>query len=345
MCPQLVTTMDKLAQIKRPIESDFRLYDHVYEDTMKGSSGDNPLLTMVLSYVAAKRGKQLRPILVLLAANMCHGVSDKTLSAAVALEMLHNASLIHDDVVDNSDTRRGTDTVHVRWTNKVAILVGDWMLAKMIGIVGELRNTKILSLVSGMARALSSGELLQLHADSSMWITEEQYFKIIGQKTAALFAACAEIGAVSSGATMKQQTALREYGWKLGLIFQMKDDALDYSDSEELGKPTMNDIRDGKATLPLLVALRRATPEETKHIKELAEELYEHANDLDEQVQAEIEQEIKAFVIRYDGVRYVYQQMRAMREEAISILEAAFHPSETFNSLVLLIEYAINRVY
>lgn len=183
--------MDITQQIRQPIAEAFHAYESLYEQTMRS---DNALLDQVLRYISAKRGKQLRPMLVLLSANLCRNVSDKSLRAAVALEMLHNASLVHDDVVDSSPMRRGVPSVQEKWTNKVAVLVGDWMLAKMISIVGEIRNAQILAIVSEMARALSSGELIQLHAGSSMWISEEQYFEIIGKKTAELFAACTEAG-------------------------------------------------------------------------------------------------------------------------------------------------------
>ena len=164
--------MDVTSQIRQPIAEAFHEYESLYEQTMRS---DNALLDQVLRYISAKRGKQLRPMLVLLSAKLCRSVSDKSIRTAVALEMLHNASLVHDDVVDASAMRHGVPSVHERWSNKVAILVGDWMLAKMIGMIGEVRNAQILAIVSEMARALSSGELIQLHAGNSMWISEEQY--------------------------------------------------------------------------------------------------------------------------------------------------------------------------
>lgn len=333
--------MDIIAQIRQTIAEEFRQYETLYEQTMRS---ENVLLDQVLRYISAKRGKQLRPTLVLLSARLCRSVSDKSVRTAVALEMLHNATLVHDDVVDASAMRHGVPSVQERWSNKVAVLVGDWMLAKMIGMVGEVRNAQILAIVSEMARALSSGELIQLHADGSMWISEEQYFNIIGKKTAELFAACTEAGAVSAGATCRQQTAMRTYGYELGLVFQLKDDVLDYSDSEELGKPTMGDIRDGKATLPLLIALQRAPKEEAEHIREIAEELNNTQRMLSQQTQSDIEQQIKNFVMRYDGVRYAYQQMRTHKqkaEEALSI----FHDSETKQALIELLDYIISRLY
>lgn len=333
--------MDMNNEIRQTIADEFHQYESAYESVMRSQ---NVLLDQVLRYISVKRGKQLRPTLVLLAAKICRGVCDKSIRAAVALEMLHNATLVHDDVVDGSPMRHGVPSVHERWSNKVAVLVGDWMLARVIGMIGEIRNAQILSIISAMAQALSSGELIQLHAGESMWISEEQYFTIIGKKTAELFAACTEAGAISAGASYRQQTAMRNYGYELGVIFQLKDDVLDYSDSEDLGKPTMGDIRDGKATLPLLVALERAPKDEASHVREIAEELNSQQRTLSAQTQSDIEQEIKNFVLRYDGVRYAYQQMRTHKAKAEEALKA-FHDSDTKQALLALLEYIIGRLY
>lgn len=341
LCDAFLWAMDISLQIRQPIADAFHQFENTFERVMRS---DNPLLDQVLRYIAAKRGKQLRATLVLLSASICRSVSDKTILTAVALEMLHNATLVHDDVVDNSPMRRGVASVKEHWNNKVAVLVGDWMLAKMIGLVGEVRNAQILTIVSDMSRALSSGELIQLHAGSSMWITEEQYFRIISQKTAELFAACTEAGAVSAGCTLRQRTAMRTYGYELGMIFQIKDDVLDFSDSEDVGKPTMGDIRDGKATLPLLIALKRAPREEAEHVQLIAEQLSSKEQSLSQQEQSDIEQQIKNFVLRYDGVRYAYQWMNTHRMKAEEAL-AIFHDSDTKQALRTLLDYTISRLY
>lgn len=294
-------------------------------------------LNEVLDYIHAKAGKQLRPIVVLLSAQLCRGVTDKTIQTAVALELLHNASLVHDDVVDSSPMRRGVKSVQAKWSNKVAVLVGDYMLARVINTITEIHNSQILNIVAGLGMALSSGELLQLHANSSMWISEAQYLQIITQKTAQLFACCAEAGAESSAATMRQTTALREFGKQLGICFQLKDDIFDYTDAEEIGKPTMSDIRDGKCTLPLLISLERAPKAEAEHIKQLAEELYQ---DITDPVNAE--QEIKSFVLRYDGVRYAAARMAEHKKSAIEAL-SIFRDSRTKEALLSLLDYAVNR--
>jgi len=323
--------------ILRPIEQDFKVYEKSFEQALQC---DQPILKDVLQYLLTKRGKQLRPILTLLSAKLCKGITNKTIDTAVALELLHTSSLIHDDVVDSSPIRRGHEAVHIRWTNKVAVLVGDFILARVIQLIAQVRNARILSIIARLGATLSSGELLQLHANTSMWISEEQYYHVIEQKTAFLFAACTEAGAESSGSTMRQTTALHDFGLHLGMCFQIKDDVLDYSDSDDLGKPTMGDIRDGKATLPLIIALKRAPKEQSDAIRLLAEDLSHNAPHIDI---CEAEQEIKSFVLRYDGIRYAYQQMQAHKQKAVASLEA-FHDSMVKQSLISILDYAINRL-
>lgn len=326
-----------IRDIRQPIEEEFHSFERSFEEAL---SSDNPLLNEVLVYIHSKRGKQLRPQLVLLAAKICRGVTEKSIQTAVALELLHTSTLVHDDVVDDSPMRRGDQAVHARWNNKVAVLVGDYLLAEVIRIIADVRNIQILNIVSGMGQALSSGELLQLHSGQSMFISEEQYFRVIEQKTARLFAACMEAGAASTGATQRQTTALREFGLHLGICFQLKDDVFDYSDSEDLGKPTMNDIRDGKATLPLLISIARAPREEAENIRELCEALAAG----DKHISAsDAEQQIKSFVMRYDGVRYAYQQMQAHKKKATEAL-SVFRDCPTKESLLALLDYAINRI-
>ena len=341
--------MDKLTIIRKPVEQEFVLYNRLYEETLRS---DNVLLNEVLGYVAQHRGKQLRPLLTLLSAKICTSVTQKTLQTAVALELLHSATLMHDDVVDSSPLRRGAPAVHTQWSNKVAVLGGDYLFAESTNIVSSVRNSKIVNIFSQLSRHLSSGELLQLHALDTMWITEEQYLRIIDQKTAQLFRACAAVGAESAGCTQRQYTAISEFGRILGICFQIKDDILDYSDADDIGKPTMNDIRDGKATLPLIVSLQRAPHQEAERIRTLAEALAAK----DEHINAhKAEEEIRSFVMRYQGIQYAYQKMEQLRVQATALLDvfretqyppelAALHPS-CKTALLQLLNYAINRLY
>ncbi len=320
------------------IQTEFKQFEAVFAEILQS---DNPLLSEVLDYVYTKRGKQLRPIMVLLSAGLCRGITDKTIQTAVSLELMHTASLMHDDVVDDTPIRRGDKAIHEKWNNKIAILVGDFMLSKSIELLSSVRNTTILNIVSDMCASLTSGELLQLHAGESMWIDEEQYLQVIKHKTAHLFSACSEAGAVSAGATNRQQNAMRQFGMYLGLCFQLKDDVFDYSDIEDLGKPTMNDLRDGKATIPIIKSLQRATKEEANQIKELAEAL---ANDSQHIDTFEAEQEIRSFVLRYDGIRYAHQLMEKYRKKAIDTLQI-FPDNKYKESLIGLLDYAIQRMH
>lgn len=324
--------------LRQSIQSEFLQFNQAFSAAL---SSDNHLIDNILDYIHTKRGKQLRPVLVLLSAAICKGVTDKTINTAVSLELLHTASLIHDDVVDNSPMRRGVKSIHEQWNNKIAILVGDFLLAKVISLLTEIRNTSILSIVSEVGAALSSGELIQMHDGESMWITEEQYLRVIQHKTAHLFAACCEAGAVSSGATAKQSHALKNFGMYLGLCFQLKDDVFDYSDVEDLGKPTMNDLRDGKATLPIIISLQRASKEEATYIKKLAEDLTNQSPHIN---LFEAEQEIRSFVLRYDGIRYAYQIMEKYRKKALDAL-ASFPDNKYKESLATLLDYAIQRMH
>ena len=330
--------MATLTDIRRPIEAEWKQYERMIESALRA---DNKLQQEVLRYIGSRRGKQLRPLLVLLSAKLCNPVTDKTLRSAVALELLHTASLIHDDVVDSSDTRRGIAAVHTKWTNKVAVLIGDYMLAKVIGLVAEVRNIRILEIVSQLGKSLSSGEMVQLHVGQSMWIDEERYFQVIEQKTAQLFQACAEAGAESTGCTPRQRAALREYGRLLGLCFQIKDDIFDYSDLEEIGKPTMSDLRDGKVTLPLIEALRRAPQKEAERIRELGEGISGLVVSGDDETR--MLEEIKSFVMRFKGEEYAVQRMLAYKKQATESLNV-FRDSEEKKSLIGLLDYAINRV-
>ncbi len=323
--------MDIIEQIRKPIAPSLRLFDEAY---VKALHHDNPLLRQILTHLSAGRGKQLRPMLVLLAAQKVHGINDKTIQTAVALELLHTATLVHDDVVDNSPLRRGMPSMQALWGNKVAVLMGDLLFSKVISLISNLRNLHILNIISDLGASLSGGEILQLHQKDGMWITEEDYYTIIDYKTARLFASCAEAGAASSGATMRQLNAFRQYGYHLGMCFQLKDDVLDYSDNEDMGKPTLQDIRDRKVTLPLLIAMQRATAEERVHIRELAEG----------ELTFETENEIKSFVLRYDGIRYTYKKMEEHRQKALEAI-SFYHPDETTAALSALLDYAITRVY
>lgn len=335
--------MTLIEDIRRPVSESFIEFQRKLEEMMHT---DHPLLHEVFNLIQARRGKQLRPLMVLLSAELCHGVTDKSTSVAAALEMMHTASLVHDDVVDASAMRRGLPSVRSQWNNKVAVLVGDYILSRVMECVANLRNLPILNIIADMSSSLASGELLQLHYNDAIWINEERYMNIIHQKTASLFSACSEAGAVSSGGSQKQVSALKRFGLEFGYCFQMQDDLLDYGDSEEVGKPTMSDIRDGKATLPLIIALSRATADEKNKIRMLVEQLIEEKDSLSERQLFEIENELKSFVLRYDGIGYTQQQMRKHYKAASNILDETFkHESGARTSLHKLLDYTMYRTF
>lgn len=255
--------MDKIALIKEPIKrelSDFKeLFDHSLQS-------DIPLLRDVLEYVRQRNGKMMRPILVLLMAKLYGGVNDATLHAAISLELLHTASLIHDDVVDESDKRRGQSSVNALYNNKVSVLVGDFMLATSLTHAAITNEIELVGIVSHLGQKLSEGEIIQLVNTSNKDFSENVYFDVIRKKTAALFAASAESGALSAGASEDNVRKAALFGEMIGIAFQIKDDIFDYFENPELGKPTGNDMVEGKLTLPALYVLNHTAGEKERDL-------------------------------------------------------------------------------
>ena len=244
--------MDKLQQIKLPIDKEFEEFRRLFDSSLQSS---NSLLSEVLSYIKQRNGKMMRPILALLIAKLFGEINDSTLHAALSLELLHTASLVHDDVVDESTERRGQLSVNAVFNNKVAVLTGDYLLATALVEVGMTRNYGIIDIVSKLGQDLAEGELLQLSNVSNPEYSEDIYFDVIRKKTAVLFAACMKAGALSVGAGDEKAEYARLFGEYIGLCFQIKDDIFDYYESKEIGKPTGNDMLEGKLTLPALYAL------------------------------------------------------------------------------------------
>ena len=220
---------------------------------------DDGLLGSVLSHIRQRGGKRMRPILILLMAKNYGLVSDVTQNAAVGLELLHTASLVHDDVVDESEERRGQASVNAEYNNKVAVLVGDYILSTALLRVSLTDNQAIIQILAELGRTLAAGEILQLSNIQNQEISEAVYYQVINQKTAALFEACARVGALSAGATPQEVEAAAKFGQNIGIIFQIRDDIFDYYDSKEIGKPTGNDMTEGKLTLPVIYALNNTS--------------------------------------------------------------------------------------
>ena len=250
--------MDYLSIIKKPIEKEISDFNILFEKSLSHTEG---ILESALSHIRQRGGKRMRPLLTLLIAKNLGDINEVTQHAAVGLELLHTASLVHDDVVDESSERRGQASVNASFNNKVAVLVGDYILSTALFYVSQSKHTEIISSLAQLGQILSNGELLQLDNISNKDISEEVYYRIISQKTASLFATCAQNGALSVGASADDVSEAKEFGHSIGMIFQIRDDIFDYYDSKEIGKPTGNDMAEGKLTLPVIFALKNSPSE------------------------------------------------------------------------------------
>ena len=322
--------MSLIESIRQPIIAEMQAFKRVFASALKS---DNPLISSVNDYILQGSGKQLRPILTLLSAKLCGSVNEATYKGALALELLHNASLIHDDVVDFTMERRGRLSINARWSNKIAVLSGDYMLSNALVSATKTDNLQILKAVANIGMELSDGELIQLMNTSKLKITEKDYFNIIRKKTALLFATCTEVGALSANADMEDREHLKKFGENLGLCFQIKDDIFDYYQDIEIGKPTGNDLQDGKVTLPLIYALQNA--ENTD--KEKIISIIESKNFSDENIKL-----IMEFSRNMGGVDYAENSMNNFKNEAIKEL-AGFADCAEKEALIQCAEFASQR--
>lgn len=323
--------MDSLSTITTPIARELEEFRTHFARTLHS---DNALLAQVLAHVGKRSGKMMRPMLVLLVAKLCGGrVTPATLHAAVSLELLHTASLVHDDVVDESDERRGQQSVNAHYGNKVAVLAGDYLLATALVEVGQTANLDIIGTVARLGCALSEGELLQLQNVDNSDFSEEIYFDVIRQKTAALFAACTRSAALSVGATPAQTDAATRLGECIGVCFQIKDDIFDYSDNADLGKPTGNDMREGKLTLPALYALNSTG---NAAARDLALRV-KRGTATDDEIARLVQ-----FTKLNGGLDYAECCMRQYRNRAIDLLPTDADPS-LIRALTAYVDYVVSR--
>lgn len=254
--------ISSISAISAPVASEIERFDGYMREQLRSRT---PLLDTVVRYIMRQRGKRVRPALVFLSAGMCGNISERTFNGAAMVELLHTATLVHDDVVDSADERRGVASINAVWKNKVAVLVGDYFLSRGLLIAVNNEEFDYLRVTSDAVRRMSEGELLQIQKSRQKTIDEETYFRIISDKTASLISTCCEIGAISASTKPETRAALSQYGELVGLAFQIRDDVLDYtSRTMILGKPVGNDIREGKITLPLLRALNHSAPSEAK---------------------------------------------------------------------------------
>ena len=255
--------MDKLSIIQQPILDELEILNRTLAETLNTSS---PMMNTVVDYFLGTKGKQIRPMLVLLSARLFGKINAVTIDAAAAIELLHNASLIHDDVVDESKQRRGKPTINGVWDNRIAVLVGDYFVSCALKCSISTGILEVINTLGFLGQELAKGEIDQLSIAQDHVLNEEAYFNVIRQKTASLFISCMKMGALSNGASSEAIEQLMVFGEKLGLCFQIKDDTFDYFSDDTIGKPTGNDLREGKVTLPLIFAVRNATDVERDEV-------------------------------------------------------------------------------
>ena len=323
--------MSQLSLIKKPIEGYLDDFIKLFNDSLSHTDG---LLSQVLEHIKSRGGKRMRPMLILLIAKNYGGISSVTQHSAVGLELLHTASLVHDDVVDESKERRGQASVNAEYNNKVAVLVGDYVLSTALLNVALTNNTHIVQSLAELGRTLSNGEILQLSNIQNSEFSEEVYYEVIKMKTAALFEACCEIGAMSANATEEDLEKAKTLGRNLGIIFQIRDDIFDYYDSKEIGKPTGNDMAEGKLTLPVLYALNSTEDEEMKAIARKVK-----SRDVS---QEEISR-LVAFTKANGGIEYAEQKMLELRSQCLQFIDAESVTEEIRIALTAYIDYVIQR--
>jgi octaprenyl-diphosphate synthase len=310
----------------RPEMAEFEVRFH------KSMQSRVPLLDKITHYIIRRKGKQMRPMFVFLTAKMLGNSNDKTYDAASLIELLHTATLVHDDVVDDANERRGFFSINALWKNKIAILVGDYLLSKVLLLSIEKKNLELLEIVATAVREMSEGELLQIEKARKLDITEEVYFEVIRQKTASLISACCEAGAISVDRNDMRPT-MNKFGELVGLAFQLKDDIFDYGSGDKIGKPTGLDIRERKMTLPLIYALNHASPETRKELLYIVKNKNENSRYVKRAVE---------IVIQEGGVQYAYERMMELKDKALDLLKD-IPSSPAKNALIGLVEYTTKR--
>lgn len=322
--------MSRLEQIKEPIQAEFEVFKQKFDASLQSS---NPLLGEVINFIKQRRGKMMRPMLTLLMAKLCGKIEESTYYAAISLELLHTASLVHDDVVDESDKRRGQASVNALYDNKVSVLVGDFLLATSLTNAALTDNISLVKLVSCLGQKLSEGEIIQLSNTNASDFSEDVYFDVIKKKTAALFSTAAEAGVRSVESCDETAEKAYRFGELIGIAFQIKDDIFDYNPSDSLGKPSGNDMKEGKLTLPALYVLNAFDEESMKNLALKIRSL-EATN---EEITLFID-----YVKRNGGIEYATQVMIDYRNKALALLPQTASP-DLKEALTSYIDYVIER--
>jgi len=325
--------MDYLSLIRKPIEQDLSHFIELFNGAL---TNDDAMLSRVLTHIRQRGGKRMRPMLMLLMASNYGRVSQVTQHAAVGLELLHTASLVHDDVVDESNERRGQASVNATYDNKVAVLVGDYILSTALLHVSYTGNQRIVEHLAQLGRTLAAGEILQLSNISDQTISEDVYYQVINKKTAALFQACAMIGAMSAGASDDDLQAAGRFGQNLGIMFQIRDDIFDYFDSKEIGKPTGNDMMEGKLTLPVIYALNSTSFDS---MQTLARKVKAGTINADE-IAVLVE-----FTKQQGGIEYAEQRMNDFRRLCMLYIDQHVRERDIRDALTAYVDYVVLRNY
>lgn len=319
----------RLDDIKAPIAREMEEFEPKFRASMKSNV---LLLDKIMNYIVKRKGKQMRPMFVFLSAGTCGKINESTFRGASLIELLHTAALVHDDVVDEANYRRGYFSVNALWKNKVAVLVGDFLLTRGLMLSVENKDFNLLRIVTDAVREMSEGELLQIEKSRQLDITEAVYYEIIRQKTASLIASCCAVGASSGGATEEIVETMREFGEKIGMAFQIKDDLFDYGE-QEIGKPVGIDIKEKKMTLPLIYALSKASWTEKRRIINIVK---------NESGKPRKVKEVIEFVKRSGGLEYAVAAMNKYHQEAMVLLNE-FPENSYKESLIALVRFTIER--
>ncbi len=323
--------MDYLSVIKEPIAADLTDFNDLFNEALSHEEG---MLGSALDHIRQRAGKRMRPMLILLMAKNFGQITAATQHAAVGLELLHTASLVHDDVVDESQERRGQASVNATYDNKVAVLVGDYILSTALLYVARTHSERIVTYLAKLGRTLSDGEILQLSSIGNQDISEDVYYEVIKQKTAALFEACSGIGALSSGASESDVAAAKQFGQDLGIIFQIRDDIFDYYDSTEIGKPTGNDMAEGKLTLPVIYAVNNGGDEA---MRQLALKVKACTINPDEIAK------LVSFTKEKGGIAYAERRMWEFHNRAQAFIDTKVKSEDVKAALQSYLDYVIKR--
>ncbi len=322
--------MNTLEQIKQPISKELQDFEHFFSSYLKGSG---KLLNIISSYILKTKGKQIRPILVFLSAKIFNNVNESTFHAATFIELMHTATLIHDDVVDNSFERRGMFSINALWKNKIAVLIGDYFLAKGLLLAVDKNEYRLLQVVSEAVKEMSEGELLQIEKARKLDINEDLYFQIIRKKTATLISACTLAGSISANVSAEEALVVKELGLNIGMAFQIKDDLFDFNIKNITGKPFGNDIREQKYTLPIIHTFKVCSDKEKKQLKNLLKNFEKNKQSIIE---------INQIIEKNKGFHYTENIMKEYIQKGKNILKT-LPQNGANNSFSLLIDYIIER--